>query len=129
MTTLEEAQRIVFDSLTYPWKGDNGEYVEKINEGEALAELLLKEIVMVYPGLRQTIGVAVMCNDVFGYACADAEEVPYGDILDVWKAQKNNPIYGVLIWLIHRRKCKPIQPHIDSLKEAGLWTEEMENYL
>lgn len=106
-----------------------------LEEGMALALLLINDVVMVGgftrplnppPDWAPAITIAAKCSDTFGYACADAEDVPQTEIEPLYRWFRKDPVYGPIMWCITRRKCLPIQPVLESLKARGLWTEEFQ---
>ena len=102
-------------------------------EDNALAEMLVQGVI--FPVEIETtengetfsaIKLVVMANDVFGYACADYETLPYDSIkelYDLWKGSS----YGAIRWLCLRTGLKPIQPIIDSMKMCGEWDNTLDN--
>lgn len=73
-----------------------------------------------------TISIYVLCGDTFGYACADAEELPYAEIENLYKMHYNNPKWGSIKWVCLQRKCRPLQEVEDTMKQDGVWDENME---
>lgn len=73
------------------------------------------------------ISVSVNCNDIFAWACADAEELPYEEIENVYRLWRADPNWGAAKWCAIRRKQKPQGPVIDAMKKAGSWDDIMEN--
>jgi hypothetical protein len=69
----------------------------------------------------------VNCNDVFGYACADAEEIDPEDLpllrecfTDALKADKTyGPLYAPLLFACRKRRMRPMKgayPKPESIK-------------
>lgn len=75
----------------------------------------------------KTISVHVNCNDVFAWGCADAEELPYDEIENVYRMWRADPSWGTAKWCAIRRKQQPQKPVIDAMKKAGSWDSIMEN--
>lgn len=73
-----------------------------------------------------TVILYVNCNDVFAWACADAEDLPHDEIGNLYKMHKANKRWGATIWCILRRKQKPQKPMEDLMKKDGVWTEGLE---
>jgi hypothetical protein len=95
-----------------------------------LAHLLINEVVFLnshnpWPnGLSGTwspegIGVNVICNDTFAYACADCERLDYDQIPVLYKQWQREPIWGATAWCIARRKERPITPVVKLMTERG----------
>jgi len=110
-------------------------YVYRHQTEEALAILLLAEVVVWLPGMDQPF-LAVGCNDTFAWACADAEPLPWTEGCphhanhdELWKlydaVRASGPLGGV-VWCVDRRKQRPIVQVVDELKRVGLWTDEMD---
>ncbi|MCP4741442.1 MAG: hypothetical protein GY871_04325 [Actinomycetales bacterium] len=106
---------------------------------EALALLILEEAVVPLAAVTQSsgdyvVGLYAMCNDAFDYACADAEPLPqigFSDDLeapfwDLYDAFREHGWSGLIRWVALRRNRRPLKPHEDRLKTAGLWDERME---
>ena len=83
----------------------------------------LDEKGVVYP---ETIVLFLICNDTFGWACADAEEIAYNELPELYKAVKADERYGDTKWVCKKRNLQPQQPLIEIMKEAGVWDEAME---
>lgn len=71
------------------------------------------------------------CNDLFFWACADAEPVSLEDLDEYYDAcydKKGKPIpYGNDIWCCRKRNMQPQKPIRDRMKKAGYWTDELES--
>lgn len=123
--------------------------MEEITEEEALAILLADELIFgngrrfwqpqweldpENPGrLRDTgkgalegptTALFVNCNDVFAWGCADAEALPYDEILPLYRASRKN--WGATKWCCLRRKQRPQAPVEADMRRAGAWDEELE---
>lgn len=70
---------------------------------------------------KKSIGVYANCNDIFAWAHADSEEVPYDDLHDLWCCYVKDPAWGVAIWCIKKRGMMPQKPAADLILEAGVW--------
>lgn len=68
----------------------------------------------------------VNCNDLFYWACADAEPLPFDQIEQVYVAWKLGG-YALDKWTCHRRNLRPQVPVVTKMKEAGEWDDEMES--
>jgi len=69
----------------------------------------------------------VNSNDVFAWACSDAEDLPNEEIGNLYKMHKADPKWGSTIWCILRRKQKPQKPMEDLLRKEGVWTDALDN--
>jgi hypothetical protein len=70
---------------------------------------------------KQSIGVHVICNDVFAWGCVDCESVSYGDLESLWDCHVKDPTHGTEVWCIVRRKEMPQRPVEKYLREGGIW--------
>lgn len=115
----------------------NGE--EHCDEDLALAELLSAEIIFANcrPYVHswkdrgeepdgRTVVLFVNCNDLFAWACADAEDLPLEEVPTLYKAWKAEGRWGVEKWCCRRRNQRPQPPVERQMREAGVWDAEME---
>lgn len=102
----------------------------KFDENLALAMLLNNEIVFLnshwwmdkWPeGARNSIGVYCNCNDVFAWACADAEEVLYDELQDLYDHYLKDEGWGPAVWCIKKRKMMPQRPVRQAIEKEGIW--------
>ena len=68
----------------------------------------------------------VICNDLFAWALADAEKLPYNEIENLYKMHKKDKIWGASKWCCIQRNMRPQKPIIDIMKKNGAWDEIME---
>lgn len=69
----------------------------------------------------------VNTNDVFAWGFADAENIKHEDALEsLYIHVRMNPKWGSTQWACKQRKEKPQKPVMDSMKEQGAWTAELE---
>jgi len=104
-------------------------------EGKALARLLAEEVLFLnshwwekdWPERAQKItSLNVNCNDIFAWACADAEEIEHSEIqglYDLWRADRT---WGAAKWCAIKRRQQPQPPVIAAMKNAGAWDACME---
>lgn len=74
----------------------------------------------------ETIVLFVNCNDIFAWACADAETVTTGEIPALYRLWQANNAWGPAKWCAIKRNEKPQAPAIEYMKKAGIWDEQME---
>lgn len=107
---------------------DKPPFEMKFDEEGALAHLLMNEVCALnsfyyertWPAEARTcINVFVNCSDVFAYACADAERLPYDQIETLYRMWRENPSCGPTAWAVRQRKERPIKPVEDSLRKHG----------
>jgi len=130
--------------------------MEEIEKEQALAELLLNEVVFlnsfwwmhdkfVYDAETKEnktvpmenprwtkdesefIAIAAICNDVFMWGCADAEPVKYNQILPLYKMWKEDKDWGPVKWACIQRNMQPQKPMIRQMKAASVWDSVMES--
>jgi hypothetical protein len=102
----------------------------EFNENHALAHLLAEDKLMIgnnwwwkdWPEAAQaTFSIHVLCNDVFAWGCADAEEMRYVDLEEVYEYYHKDPIWGTAVWCIQKRVEMPQKPVYKAIMEAGIW--------
>lgn len=104
---------------------------------EKLARLLKKgylfcntrETVFMGKPAGTIIVLYVLCNDLFYWGCADAENITHREIDDLYKMAFNKKYkgWGCDIWCCKKRNMKPQQPVIEKMKSDGVWDDELEN--
>ena len=98
-------------------------------EERALAYLLLDEILLASGpewGDGQKTCLSVNCSDVFGWACADAEDLPTDQIGRLYKMHLADPNWGSTKWCCLQRKQRPQAAMEKMMRKEGAWDEEME---
>lgn len=63
-----------------------------------------------------TTSLCILMNDVWSWASADAEQVEWDEIPEVYAIWKKHGWDGLLIWACKRRNCRPQKPLFDKLK-------------
>lgn len=100
------------------------------DEGKALAMLLNNEIVFInshwwmdgWPkNAQKTFSINCNCNDIFAWGSADAEEVEYDELQDLYDHVIKDPVWGASIWCIKKRQMMPQAPVLRSIEKAGIW--------
>jgi len=80
---------------------------------------------------QETIGLYVNCNDVFWWAVADCEPIPYDEIQTLYELCFNEngekKRFGSVIWACLKRGMRPQHPIEDEIKKEGAWTPELES--
>jgi len=93
---------------------------------EKLAIFLLEKDVLF---LSQNENQAILflgCNDVFAWACADAEPVMMDDLYKIYERVQENEIYGSTVWVCIKRNMQPQPPLKAVMKRKGYWPEIMD---
>lgn len=116
------------EQVEYTYKHHRtGETVEVFREEEALAAMLLNEVVFLNtPWYREDLSeedksyarFLVVCNDIFAWGCADAEPLPHDEVQNLWRMWRKDPAWGAEVWCIQRRKEMP-QPPVEKLLRAA----------
>lgn len=75
---------------------------------------------------ERTIVLFVICNDIFAWACADCEALPYDQIIVLYKMYKADK-WGTDKWCCIQRNIQPQGPVVEAMKKDGSWDETMEN--
>jgi hypothetical protein len=97
---------------------------------QMLAILLINEVVFTNthwwkdewpPTAKETISLAVGCNDCFIWGCSDAEEISREEIPDVFEHWEKDPSNGPDVWCIKKRNMMPQKPVYDAIMKAGIW--------
>ncbi len=118
----------LFD-IEFEFDGKNGKTLV-FNEENALAHLLLEGIVSINvtwwrkdlsESDQKAICVFVNCNDVFMWACSDAENLPYSEIENLYKMYLKDPDWGPAVWCMQKRNMMPQKPLYDRIKKQGIW--------
>lgn len=104
-------------------KMDNETYFE---EEYALAHLLINNVVIINnywwkkewsEEAQKATALAVVCNDLFGWGGADAEEIFVDEIQQLYDLWIDDPIYGSDIWCILKRKQEPQEPVFEKIQK------------
>ncbi|MFH1560695.1 MAG: hypothetical protein ABID84_04735 [Chloroflexota bacterium] len=72
------------------------------------------------------IGVFVLCNDLFYWACADSEDLHMSEVEDLYRHYRQNKEWGGWVWACKHRGLQPQKPVKVDMIKAGVWTEELE---
>lgn len=107
------------------WTDEAGK--EYCDEAKALSLMMADDgDLFVLPGSNGRIVISVNCNDLFCWACSDAEEVPYNQIALLYRAWEKEGWRGASKWACKRRGERPQKPIEKRWREAGDWDEELE---
>jgi hypothetical protein len=102
------------------------------DEDEALAEMLKAGILFsntreyLWQGEKQgeTVVLFVNCNDIFAWACADAEDVKESEVKDLYQMWKKDG-WGIVKWACKKRNLQPQQAMVKMMKENDGWEDWM----
>lgn len=106
---------------------------DDVHEERALGEMLCHDVLFANEGVWRerdrespTVVLFVNCNDVFAWACADGEEVPFAEVPRLYRMWLADPGWGAAKWCCLRRKMQPQAPVVVAMKADGAWDAEME---
>ena len=97
------------------------------DENHAIGHLLREGWIFVTWENNQELSLAVNCNDIFAWGCADAEDLERKDLENLWKEYLADPKTGYIKWSSKKRNEKPQKPVIDWMKREGTWTNDLDN--
>lgn len=110
----------------------HGVYVPVFSEEWALAYLFAKDLIFIsglsYNKDSKLFELCVNCGDTFAWATADAESFTPLELPELYNAVWKDPVWGSTVWVIKKRKLRPMAEIIKKLKDHNLWDEEMESY-
>lgn len=89
--------------------------VVSCEQWEMAAEMCADDVAYFYMDSRPRL--ALLMNDTFHYASADAEGVEWGELEEVYAVWKKDNWKGLVRWAAKKRGCKPlpqIQAQLDS---------------
>ena len=69
----------------------------------------------------KVFSVNANCNDVFAWGCADAENINYGELEDLYNHYTVDDIWGTAVWCIKKRGIMPQEPVEKAIRNAGIW--------
>jgi hypothetical protein len=132
LVTIHEIKRTVADDdieWLMEWNGKRPDEMV-FESGPALALMLLNGVIFLndhwwekdWPDdAKKVTSLNVNCNDVFAWACADAEELPYAEIENLYRMWRKDPAWGAEVWCIKRRNQMPQKPVEKAIRKAGVW--------
>ena len=106
---------------------DKGTLVRSFYEDRALCYLFGRDDILGVNSYwwrkenKEDICIFVICNDVFAWGCADAEDLPYEEIENLYNMVKKDVNYGSTIWCIIQRKELPQKPVFERIQKEGIW--------
>jgi len=75
---------------------------------------------------NETLVLFLNCGDVFAWAYADAEDVSYDELPELFKMYEANPDCGPTQWVCIKRNQKPQTPIVKWMKEKNGWNDTLE---
>ncbi len=122
----------IYDDVVYLVNGE-----ESYDEDLAIATLL-KESILFCNGRNHSCEISgvkyegnttvlfVNCNDIFAWGCADAEDLPYKEIINLYKFWRKDRKWGAAKWCCKIRNQQPQAPVKKDMIKEGSWDEPME---
>lgn len=85
-----------------------GEWINSIpaEQKDAITDLLLEDRIILMVR-EEAIYLAVNCNDLFFWACADMEEIQQSELSELIDCLSMSPANGGLLWCCRKRKMRP----------------------
>lgn len=114
--------------IIYAWKDDGDSYEPEIDG--MLKILLLNDVLIVNSfwfkkdwdeEQRRMTSLSVNCSDVFAWGSADAEEMSYSEIVEVFDHWLKDNKWGPAVWCIKKRLTKPQEPVYNEIMKGGMW--------
>jgi len=96
--------------------------IQKIKECEAAIKLFAKNELSFNRTWwnekdKNRLAAFLICNDTFGYACADCEEIDFLLLPDVWENYRKHGWPSIVNLISNIRNCKPIPEIIKVIKK------------
>ncbi len=109
------------------------------NQNHMLAELLLKEIVFIndfwwmdgdfdeeWPqSARNKISINLNLNDIFYSASADAVNIDYDELQELYQYYKTDDTWGPIVFGIKKRKRMPSQAIYNTIQQTNRWNLDL----
>lgn len=87
-----------------------------------VAHLLINDVLMI-GGEEATLNV--VCSDTFYYASADCEPISSGEIHELYKLWRADPMWGPTWWCVKKRNMRPLAKYQKVLGELGYPVDEV----
>jgi len=120
-------------NITVEWEIDGDREFEK---ELALSVLLMERIVFINnfwwmkdwdEEQKNHFSINVNCSDVFAWGAADAEDLKFNELEDLFQHYKKDHYWGAAIWCIKKRGYMPQKPVYDSIQKEGIWNLDKMN--
>lgn len=113
--------QLLLDGILFCNERETVEYDYKVVDGQ----LHVDETKGTSVGEATTV-LYVNCNDLFYWACADAERIKNNEIGTFYKMHMANKKWGSAKWCCLKRKMRPQVPIVEAMKKDGFWDAELE---
>jgi hypothetical protein len=113
--------------ITVEWEMQGDKEFEK---ELALSVLLLERVVFINnfwwkeeweKEQQQKFSINVNCSDVFAWGSADAENLDFEELEDLFNHYKKDPEWGAAIWCIKKRGLMPQTAVKEMIEVEGIW--------
>lgn len=92
----------------------------ELDRAEMLEEMILKHgVFLADDDEHDRVSFEVNCNDLWSWASADSEEIPYSEIENCYKL-------GPITWACVRRNLRPFDACEKQMKSRGEWNTSLE---
>ena len=79
------------------------------------------------PWQKGYISHHVNCSDIFAWGCADAEDIVFNEICELYEMWRKDEVWGAAAWCIKKRKARPQKPVEEAMIKAGYSIDELIN--
>ena len=119
---------IMIDDFIKEQDKDISKKLIKLLDGEIVFFSISKKEAIFGKNITMSVG----CNDIFWWACADAEEIKADEISELYnyvydEKGKKRKQWGSVEWACKKRGIRPQHSVEDDMKKAGAWTDELES--
>ena len=90
----------------------------ELDRAEMLEEMIDSSAVFLHDE-NERISFWVNCNDLWSWASADGEEIPYGEIENCYKL-------GAITWACVRRNLRPFDRCEEEMKKRDAWNDTLD---
>lgn len=122
------------DGFDLPPREEWPEMTDPYMVTDAIVFLLLSDVVYILGGDTAPT-LHVNCNDLFYWACADCEPLPFvgfglehnREVLNLYNTHRAHPGgFGAAKWACLRRKMRPQRPFEELMRKSGAWDADLE---
>lgn len=135
----EEIEDAKLMAEEYDWAFEDQEGMRKVIEAKIGAEPMLADLLSagvlfcnerdyLWNGEKAgaSIILFVICNDLFVWGSADAEDLPLSELKNLYRMWKKDMTWGSDKWCCKRRNLQPQEPVIEKMKAQGAWEKWMD---
>jgi hypothetical protein len=78
-----------------------------------IEDLLMLDKLRIHEDAESVLTLWVLCNDLFAWASADAEDFELSDLPELKRALQESPEHGELLWCCRKRGTRPQGPYYE----------------